>query len=70
MSYGFKLYDYCMRCGKIFKRAYATQDYCSLECKRGKLKPKSKPEISIVEITRLASAEHLTYGKHCAKHGL
>lgn len=66
------MYDVCETCGKFYLKSYELQLYCSPECNPKKQKKVEKKEhkISINEITRLASAEHLTYGQYCAKHGL
>ena len=66
-------YGLCEGCGKIFVRRYETQKYCTMLCnpkKQKKVDRKKEPEISIMEITRRAAAEHLTYGQYCAKPNL
>lgn len=67
------IYCYCDTCNQRFRANYPTQAFCSMECrqkKKQKFDRKKKPDQSIMEIVRLADAEHLTYGQYCTKHGL
>lgn len=70
-----KLYFQCEYCGTPFKEG-STNPYCSDECQNmyssGRVKNtgRKKKALSIVDISKRAKAEGMTYGQYVVKYGL
>ena len=70
-----KLYYQCEYCGKVYEQG-STNPYCSDACKnmyssgRAKNTGRKNKALSIVDISKLAKAEGMTYGQYVAKYGL
>lgn len=65
----------CKWCGTHFITATGAK-YCCKECaqmankrRTARMKPRSKPKISLAEANEMARAEGLTYGQYFNRHG-